>query len=206
MRPPRAPAEAIATRAGSGGAGASSSCGGEAWVLESQPSSLNETREDDRCHPPSLRATAPALAKQALELRLDRGQYAACRLPLEDLVDPLVDHLRAGVVLALQELRRARDARNARDRRLQVRVRLDDGLVLRNGRAGGHERVRNRVVPVDTSAGRVADELDRGGLVLRVLRHGELPAADRPYGSALRAVREHGDVELALDLRVRARS
>ena len=100
---------------------------------------------------------------------------------------------------------RARDARDRRDLGLEVRVGLHDRRVLGDGRDRGHVRVVDRVELLDARARHVADELDRGVLVLRVLRHGELPAADGADGQVALAVRERRDVELALDLRVASR-
>src|SRR5206468_7597176 len=54
---------------------------------------------------------------------------------------------------------------------------------------------------LDGGARHVADELDRGGLVLRVLGDRELPATDGPDRLAGGTVRQHRDAELALYLR-----
>jgi len=99
-----------------------------------------------------------------------------------------------------QVLRGPRDARDRRDVRLEVRVGLHDRLVLRHGRDGRDVGVEDRVELLDSGARHVADELDRGILVLRVLGHRELPAANGADRLAVSAVRKHRDVELALDL------
>src|SRR5207253_11373440 len=65
-------------------------------------------------------------------------------------------------------------------------------------------RVADRVELLAAWARHVADELDRGVLVLRELRDGELPAADGTDGAAGRAVRKHRDAELARHLRAGA--
>jgi len=66
----------------------------------------------DATLPPQRSAS---LAEDPLELGLDRRQHAARGPAVEDLVDPLVDRLRALVVVRLEGARRPRDADDAGD-------------------------------------------------------------------------------------------
>ena len=156
--------------------------------------------EDGRCHPPPATARL-ASGGSASSLDWIEGSTLLAGLAVEDLVDPLVDGLGALVVVRTRGVRRTRDARDVRDRRLQVRVHLHHGRVLGHRRDGRHVGVGDRVELLHRRARHVADELDRRVDVLRVLVHGELPAADRADRLAAGAVREDGDAELADDLR-----
>src|SRR5205823_12966806 len=133
-RRPPATAEAAATRGVSAGAGASFRGGGGVSGLVSLRMPSAESREDDRCHPPSLSFSVPALVQELLELGLETGQDARCRAPVEDPVDRLVDVLRALVVLGSEDARRACDAWDVRRRRIEVRRGLPDGRIVRERR------------------------------------------------------------------------
>src|SRR6266702_2297953 len=155
-------------------------------------------------HPPSSassRTLGAHLLDQLLQASCDTGQDVLRVLSILDLVHALEDDRRALLVLRPEEAGRTPDACHLGDLGLEPWIDLDDRLILRDrgnrrwiAAEDGRELLAGR-------AGEITDPLGRGTLVLRVLRHSEIPAADRRNRLVLSGVRQHRHTELALDLR-----